>query len=86
MLKELIFRQIENLLRGVPSPRSFNYKPHSEGRSSYGFVGIRNLGATCYMNSLLQQFFLTKVFRYCLLSADDRVAPLSTPPVISTSS
>eukprot|EP01083_Nonionella_stella_P070415 188358_1 len=32
---------------------SFNY----DARSATGFVGLRNQGATCYMNSLLQTFY-----------------------------
>ena len=32
-------------------------------RSNIGLVGLRNFGATCYMNSLIQQFFMIKPFR-----------------------
>lgn len=28
-----------------------------------GFVGFKNQGATCYLNSLLQSYFFTKIFR-----------------------
>lgn len=31
------------------------------------FVGIDNQGATCYINSLLQQLFAVKEFRYGML-------------------
>lgn len=36
-----------------------------------GHVGIRNLGCICYMNSMLQQFFMCSSFRYNLLNISD---------------
>ncbi|EKX52245.1 hypothetical protein GUITHDRAFT_53225, partial [Guillardia theta CCMP2712] len=35
-----------------------------------GYVGLRNLGATCYMNSLIQQLFYVPEFRRNLLQVD----------------
>lgn len=36
-------------------------------KSRTGYVGLRNLGSTCYMNSLFQQFFMLQNFREALL-------------------
>ena len=36
-------------------------------KSRTGYVGLRNLGSTCYMNSLFQQFFMMQDFREALL-------------------
>ena len=33
----------------------WEYFPHLGPRPIKGFVGLRNAGATCYMNSVLQQ-------------------------------
>lgn len=34
-----------------------------DSRKETGYVGIRNQGATCYMNSLIQSLYFTDVFR-----------------------
>jgi ubiquitin C-terminal hydrolase len=43
-----------------------------EGRSDTGHVGLKNLGCICYMNAMVQQFFMTPTFRFALLMADDK--------------
>jgi ubiquitin carboxyl-terminal hydrolase 34 len=40
-------------------------------RSQTGFVGLKNLGNTCYINSMIQQMFMNRNFRYSILRADD---------------
>jgi len=40
-----------------------------------GYVGIRNLQCICYMNSMLQQFFMVPSFRYNLLQVTDEIEP-----------
>ncbi|KAK6884573.1 Ubiquitin carboxyl-terminal hydrolase 15 [Candida tropicalis] len=34
-----------------------------DSKKNAGFVGLNNQGATCYLNSLLQSYFTTKLFR-----------------------
>jgi len=48
----------------------WNHSPLAGERSSAGYVGLKNLGCTCYMNSLLQQFFMMPDFRKGILSID----------------
>lgn len=39
-------------------------------KPSHGFVGLQNLGCTCYMNSLFQQLFMIPSFSESLLQVD----------------
>jgi len=40
-------------------------------RSSTGFAGLKNLGNICYINSMMQQLFMNKAFRYLILRIND---------------
>ena len=37
-------------------------------RDATKFVGLKNQGATCYLNSLLQSFYMIPEFRHAILS------------------
>lgn len=43
---------------------------NSELKNATGYVGLKNLGCTCYMNSLLQQFYMILPLRNALLNSD----------------
>eukprot|EP01133_Synstelium_polycarpum_P005728 gene5728-6625_t len=55
----------------APYPANYNYaKRPSERRSPYGFVGLLNQGATCYLNSLIQMLYMTPELKNKLYSLD----------------
>lgn len=70
-LVTLIKQGFEPLQKRVSRITDWNYNPESLGRSTVGFVGLKNLGNICYMISILQQFFMIPAFRYGILSLED---------------
>ena len=44
------------------------YNPYIYSRSSNSHIGLKNLSSICYMNSVLQQFFMMPLFRNAILS------------------
>jgi uncharacterized UBP type Zn finger protein len=38
-------------------------------KGSHGYVGLKNMGCTCYINSLLQQFFMMPYLRREIINA-----------------
>jgi len=50
-------------------PYLWDYWPHDDGRSNCGYVGLTNLGATCYMASCMQHLFMMPQARRSILEA-----------------
>ena len=58
----------------LPNPATandWNYMPLVTQRAECGFVGLKNGGATCYMNAVLQQLFMMPGVPEYLLSIDN---------------
>ena len=53
---------------------SKKYRTSFEKRK-YDYVGIKNLGCICYMNSTMQQFYMTPTLRYTVLKLNDNQKP-----------
>ena len=45
-----------------------DYNPSEKSRAIDSYIGLKNLSSICYMNSVLQQFFMIPLFRYAILS------------------
>lgn len=60
---------------GPHSPYPWDYWPRDEGRSDCGYVGLTNLGATCYMASCIQHIYMMPQARKAILSVPPE-APL----------
>ena len=57
----------QNSVASRPGPYPWEYWPHEDQRASCGFVGLVNLGATCYMATCVQQLFMIPKMRRTIL-------------------
>jgi len=70
-----ILDHVEALLNGATGSlsRSWNVETTGEEKAANApFVGLKNQGCTCYMNSLLQQLFMIPSVRHAVLRAKVR--------------
>ncbi|KAF3835080.1 hypothetical protein F7725_027638 [Dissostichus mawsoni] len=51
--------------------KEFDYLPPVESRSVSGFVGLKNGGATCYMNAVFQQLYMQPGLAEAFLSIEE---------------
>lgn len=68
---EVFLKCVKPLIEKITPPdSSWSWSPTLESRSESGFVGIKNPGCVCYMNSMNQQLFMLSSFRDSILMLD----------------
>eukprot|EP01033_Poteriospumella_lacustris_P007468 gene7468-5365_t len=62
-----VYQGFKRIHHALHPPTAWEVVPDRSARSRWGYVGLKNFGATCYMNSLLQVLFANgRVRRYIL--------------------
>ncbi|XP_055381002.1 ubiquitin carboxyl-terminal hydrolase puf [Condylostylus longicornis] len=64
---------------GPHPPYPWDYWPRDDGRSECGYVGLTNLGATCYMASCVQHLYMMPQARRAILSVPPQMAKKHAP-------
>ncbi|XP_016095403.1 probable ubiquitin carboxyl-terminal hydrolase FAF-X [Sinocyclocheilus grahami] len=59
-----------HLVSGCEALTEWEYLPPVGPRPTKGFVGLKNAGATCYMNSVIQQLYMIPPIRNAILAIE----------------
>ncbi|XP_055847912.1 ubiquitin carboxyl-terminal hydrolase puf isoform X2 [Episyrphus balteatus] len=65
---------LEQHTPGPHPPYPWDYWPRDDGRSECGYVGLTNLGATCYMASCIQHLYMMPQAREAVLVVPPQAA------------
>lgn len=83
--KNYIFLHCKLLAQHTPGPKPpypWDYWPRDEGRSECGYVGLTNLGATCYMASCIQHLYMMPQARASVLRVPPNKAQKHAPTLL----
>lgn len=61
--------KIAFILTASHAPYKWDYWPHDDVRAECRFVGLTNLGATCYLASTIQQLYMIPEARQAIFTA-----------------
>jgi len=74
LIRDCIFPMKEK----IPSLGLWEKSSNNYERSELGYIGLKNLGCICYINSMLQQFFIILPFRNAIITVRDNIPPQIT--------
>lgn len=63
------FKSAAFSLTASHAPYKWDYWPHDDVRAECRFVGLTNLGATCYLASTIQQLYMIPEARQAVFTA-----------------
>lgn len=69
-LKQIVDTLTDMYYTGCEALTEWEYLPPVGPRPPKGFVGLKNAGATCYMNSVIQQLYMIPAIRNGILSVE----------------
>jgi ubiquitin C-terminal hydrolase len=53
-MKKFLAEHLVPLISTIKKPKTWNYQPVTSSEGMQKYVGLRNLGCICYMNSMMQ--------------------------------
>ena len=72
VLQKFIEENLHKLVTDyMPVPDKWGVRAFTKSTKYQKYVGLRNMGTTCYMNSILQQWFMIPSFRYNILGIEN---------------
>lgn len=71
-LLDPVIKRIQQTIATESPKMKITYCNEFKQRSVTNYAGLKNLGNICYMNSMLQQIYMNKIFRYLILRINDK--------------
>lgn len=79
-LKQIADTLTDMYYLGDEALAEWEYLPPVGPRPNKGFVGLKNAGATCYMNSVIQQLYMIPPVRNAILAVDGTGSEIEDEP------
>ena len=71
-IKQKLIDVIENSKNNQEGKNNNENNNQNESLKVCGHVGLKNLGSTCYLNSVLQQLYMMQTLRYAIMGGEDK--------------